>query len=72
MKKALVEFKKQHKAKQREADKAKKKERQLKAKVQSDETVQTNNITSPVNKLPWILLALSWLGFIAFAVITNT
>ncbi len=65
--KGISEFKKQHKAKQREQDKVRKKGRQIK-KAQSmiqdnDESVSTAENSS---KLPWFLLVLSWLGFIAY------
>lgn len=65
--KGISEFKKQHKAKQREQDKARKKGRQVK-KEQSLSLAETelSSTTESSSKLPWFLLVLSWLGFIAY------
>ncbi len=65
--KGISEYKKQHKAKQREQDKVRKKSRQTQKEqsmIQEDvELVLTDERSS---KLPWLLLVLSWLGFIAY------
>ena len=68
--KGISEFKKQHKAKQREQDKARKKGRQIKKEQsmaqENEEPVSTVENSS---KLPWFLLVLSWLGFIAYVAV---
>ncbi|WP_435274774.1 DUF2956 domain-containing protein [Psychrobium sp. nBUS_13] len=65
--KGISEFKKQHKAKQREQDKARKKGRQVK-KEQSLSPAETelSSTTESSSKLPWILLVLSWLGVLTY------
>jgi len=60
--KGIAEYKKQAKAKQRDADKAKKKHppadhAQLQTTI--DKTKSTTSF------LPWALLALSWIGFVS-------
>lgn len=69
--KGISEYKKQHKAKQRQADKAKKKQRKEKEQetVVACQPAKSENTTP--TRLPWLLLVLSWLCFIAFAVITS-
>ncbi|MDA0119572.1 DUF2956 domain-containing protein [Vibrio sp. T11.5] len=70
--KGIAQYKKQHKEKARQADKAKKKAQKAKqaqhaALVQSKaETVTTIEARSKTNMLPWALLALSWIGFIIY------
>ncbi|GAA5187048.1 DUF2956 domain-containing protein [Ferrimonas gelatinilytica] len=71
--KGIFEYKKQQKARARAADRAKKQEQKAKARtVEAEETAPTqkarteNRNTPP---LPWILLALSWLGFISYLVL---
>ncbi len=64
----IAEYKKQQKAKARAADKAKKQERR--AKVQAEEETEPHNAqvasTPSGSRLPWALLGLSWLGFVAY------
>ncbi|MGX9417219.1 DUF2956 domain-containing protein [Vibrio sp. RC27] len=62
-------YKKQQKEKQRQADKERKK--QQKEKISKSSSLPEQNHlptpepqTSP--KLPWVLLLISWIGFIAF------
>ncbi|MDG1732758.1 MAG: DUF2956 domain-containing protein [Thalassotalea sp.] len=61
--KGIELYKKQHKAKAREADKAKKKlKNKTNANVGSDlQSAELNNRKS--NLLPWLLLIVSWFGF---------
>ncbi|MFC3701209.1 DUF2956 domain-containing protein [Reinekea marina] len=64
--KGIAEYKKQQKAKARERDRAKK-------KVDTHATVTANETTEKsgaLTWLPWALLAISWLGFIIYAVLT--
>ena len=69
--KGIAEYKKQHKSKLREQDKLRKQKlkQQDKASTQSDDNsirLTENGHKSGVNSLPWVLLALSWLGFIGY------
>ena len=64
----IAEYKKQQGKKLREIDK----QRKQKIKHRNNETNETNEIvevphtTISIQSLPWILLVLSWLGFIAY------
>lgn len=68
--KGIAEYKKQHKAKSRAADKAKKQELRAKARAAREtDTVEAQVATTGQSRsgsLPWILLALSWAGFVAY------
>lgn len=61
--KGITEYKKQAKAKQREADKAKKKKSPMNELELQDNTTDTKSTTSI---LPWALLVLSWIGFVSY------
>ncbi|MGR5347852.1 DUF2956 domain-containing protein [Vibrio mediterranei] len=66
--KGIAQYKKQQKEKKRQADKAQKKQRRDKQQVQQSsqpETMMTET-TSNHSKLPWLLLGISWVGFIAY------
>ncbi len=73
--KGIALYKKQQKEKSRQADRAKKKALKIKQTQQSEnESEQTQTVestTSTSNVLPWVLLALSWAGFIAYWFIQN-
>lgn len=60
--KGIVEYKKRAKSKLRDADKAKKK------KVIKIETEQQSNSDGKpsTHYLPWLLLGLSWVGFVSY------
>jgi hypothetical protein len=64
----IAEYKKQQGKKLREIDK----QRKQKVKHRNNETNETNEIvevphtTTSIRSFPWILLVLSWLGFIAY------
>jgi len=60
--KGIAEYKKQAKAKQREADKAKKKKSPVNDIEQQDDMTDKNSTSF----LPWTLLALSWIGFVSY------
>ena len=65
--KGIAEYKKQHSKKTREIDKQRK--QKLKVSVPEEETLGTPEYTTKhvlVERLPWILLTLSWLGFAAY------
>jgi hypothetical protein len=69
--KGIAQYKKQQKEKSRQADKAKKKQQKEKVleqqrKPQPSHESQPEINTPQANRLPWILLALSWIGFIGF------
>ena len=61
--KGITEYKKQTKAKQRDADKAKKKKSPVNELEFQEDTADTKSTTS---FLPWALLALSWIGFVGY------
>ena len=65
--KGIAEYKKQQSQKSRERDKTRK--QQLKEKKQQADGDNAVKQTSKNNNLPWVLLALSWLGFVGYAVI---
>ncbi len=74
--KGIALYKKQQKEKSRQADKAKKKAQKAKQSQQqeSEETVsiQDNSAsTAPNHLLPWLLLAVSWIGFAIYWVMNN-
>jgi len=74
--KGIALYKKQQKEKSRQADKARKKA--AKEKHNAAQTNEPENISqvSPTtsnssNYLPWVLLGLSWIGFIAYWLMQN-
>jgi hypothetical protein len=68
--KGIDQYKKQHKAKLREIDKRRKKaQRSTQADNESVKQPDTiSNEQQQTNKLPWVLLALSWLLFATYLV----
>jgi hypothetical protein len=64
--KGIAEYKKQQKAKARERDKAKKK-----TAVPNQDTIddQPERATQLSQFVPWVLLCLSWLGFITYLLV---
>lgn len=66
--KGIALYKKQHKAKLREQDKNKKKLNKAKESVNEDTLVEQDD-NKKSSKLPWILLGVSWLGFVSYFVI---
>ncbi len=71
--KGITLYKKQHKEKAREADKIRKKEVRQKqlnesnSNKEEDKKEHQNKTNTQSNKpLPWILLGLSWVGFIYY------
>lgn len=67
--KGIAEYKKQQSKKARERDKQRKQE--LKEKQRNTIKAEENEISPPSTKLPWVLLTVSWLGFIAYIFINN-
>ncbi|MCF1429169.1 MAG: DUF2956 domain-containing protein [Shewanella sp.] len=61
--KGIAEYKKQQKAKSRERDKARKQQLRAKAQLSAGDEAEQEISTAP-SRLPWLLLALSWAGFI--------
>ncbi|WP_427982091.1 DUF2956 domain-containing protein [Agarivorans sp.] len=61
--KGIEQYKKQQKAKQREADKLRKKQRQP---AQTEPLSLAPEASPKVPYLPWVLLVLSWLGFVTY------
>ncbi len=75
--KGIEQYKKQQKAKARERDKATKQQKKVQQNKRIEEEKSEQNPTpiepkmadsasKPNSRLPWILLAISWIGFIAF------
>ncbi|MEW6998221.1 DUF2956 domain-containing protein [Colwelliaceae bacterium BS250] len=64
--KGIEQYKKLHKAKAREADKAKKKLQKAKSATITDDAEAESGAKS--NFAPWLLLAISWLGFVLYSV----
>ena len=70
--KGISLYKKQQKEKKRQADKTRKKSQKIKQQQSSSltentsEPIQTTTSNSQKQKLPWLLLLLSWLGFSAY------
>lgn len=74
--KGIALYKKQQKEKSRQADKAKKKAQKLKASEpdaleleMDDNTTQSSH--SLTTRLPWVLLVVSWIGFIVYIISTT-
>lgn len=63
--KGIAQYKKQHKAKMREQDKLRKKHNKPSATQQEEATPEITQ-QNQVNKLPWILLIISWLIFLGY------
>ena len=68
--KGISEYKKQQSKKSRERDKDRKQQvkQKQRAAQELDELGEANEIHS-TDKLPWILLVLSWLGFISYLLV---
>jgi hypothetical protein len=69
--KGIEQYKKQYKAKSRELDK---KLNKISAKESLSETVTNNELELDEvkqHKLPWILLILSWFGFVIYIVMNK-
>jgi len=66
--KGIAEYKKQQGKKLRDIDKQRK--QKIKQRdIESTETVEEASDHNPMNVLPWILLAISWLVFAAYFVL---
>ena len=66
--KGIAEYKKQQGKKLREIDKQRK-QKTKQRENESIEIVEEGPKNNPMKSLPWILLALSWLGFVAYIVL---
>lgn len=62
--KGIAEYKKQQGVKSRERDKLRKSSFKSKDKPDEMEAYNDDVVNSPRDKLPWVLLLLSWFGFI--------
>ncbi|ABG41413.1 conserved hypothetical protein [Paraglaciecola sp. T6c] len=65
--KGIADYKKQQRIKLREIDKQRKQKAKHVADKPNEPTIQVLP-TAAFNRLPWGLLALSWIGFIAYVV----
>ena len=63
--KGIAEYKKQHSKKLRELDKQRKQKIKQRDN-ESTETVEMAADNNPLKPLPWVLLVLSWVGFVAY------
>jgi len=63
--KGIAQYKKQHKAKMREQDKLRKKRNKTNTVLNEEPTLEAPQ-ENQVSKLPWILLAISWLCFLGY------
>jgi hypothetical protein len=71
--KGIAEFKKREKVKARDRDKFRKKELKIQKQNAEDESVVTGTtIKVPLNWLPWTILAISWISFFAYAVLSDS
>lgn len=74
--KGIAEYKKSVKNKQRQADKEKKKQQKLKQRSieQESQALEVEAVEKAKNSgaLPWTLLLLSWIGFIAYYLSHNS
>lgn len=61
--KGIAEYKKQQNKKSRERDKA----RKAKSKVVVEKTEVIEDIPTKNTPLPWVLLVISWIGFISWS-----
>lgn len=69
--KGIEQYKKKHKEKTRELDKKLNKAKSNVVPSDSSNDNVVNAETATKNKLPWILLILSWLGFIAYLMLKS-
>ncbi len=70
--KGIADYKKQQNKQLRERDKLQKKEAKLKQVRNAEaESIKENSQTAKPNFLPWILLGLSWIGFVVYLVFLN-
>ena len=69
--KGIEQYKKQHKAKSRELDKKlnKAKESRSVSESHTDHAVEPESVKS--NMLPWVILTLSWIGFLVYIFIAE-
>ncbi len=67
--KGIEQYKKKYNEKTRELDKKLKKASASKLLHESSTVLSVEPTTVKNNKLPWILLAISWIGFVAYIVI---
>jgi hypothetical protein len=67
--KGIEQYKKKHNEKTRELDKKLKKASASRSLHESSPGNTAEPTTVKNNKLPWILLAISWIGFVAYIVI---
>ncbi|MBE7213810.1 DUF2956 domain-containing protein [Shewanella benthica] len=65
--KGIAEYKKQHKNKARDRDKARKQDIKAKAKTAKTTESEISEVASKPHLLPWGLLVISWIGFICFS-----
>ena len=70
--KGIAEYKKQHKAKSRQLDKQKKQKTNVNVAELAPAEVSNVQASNQGRLLPWLLLGLSWAGFVAYLLGTGT
>ena len=70
--KGIAEYKKSIKAKQRQADKAQKKQQKQKAlNTENNMSISENEVVPSKKGLPWVLLVISWVMFASYIFYTK-
>ncbi|CAM4027416.1 DUF2956 domain-containing protein [Shewanella aquimarina] len=69
--KGIAEYKKRQKSKARDRDKQRKQVLKEKQRQPVEQLSEPRQETPTSRKLPWLLLALSWLGFIGFYLLNH-
>lgn len=71
IRKGIEQYKKKHSEKSRELDRKLKKASVSRSLPESSTENRVNQDAVKYNKLPWVLLVLSWLGFVAYIVMVK-
>ncbi|MCG9713372.1 DUF2956 domain-containing protein [Shewanella insulae] len=69
--KGIAEYKKRQKSKARDRDKQRKQALKEKQRQTIERADDQPEVTRGGSKMPWLLLALSWLGFIGFYLLNH-
>ncbi|WP_370277898.1 DUF2956 domain-containing protein [Pontibacterium sp.] len=70
--KGIAQYKKQQKAKARELDRQRKKDKSAASSAIPEAVTDTPETVQSGSKLPWILLVLSWLAFAAYLLLQQS
>jgi len=64
--KGIAEYKKQQSKKSRESDKLRKQKAKKKVGIETNEVVEAATTEASTNNVPWVLLVVSWIGFLTY------